>query len=293
MKSLLLLAAAGCAADEHTVKRTIEVDGRERRYLLHVPPAARGEKAAPLLLVLHGGGGSAKHTERFTKFSALSDREGFLVAYPDAVAGHWNDGRGTFTDADDVKFAEALIDAVAKDHAVDPRRVYAAGASNGGIMSQYLALKLSRRIAAIACVIGSVAKPAAGLKPDAPVSVLIMNGTDDPLVPFDGGAVARSRGEVIGTRDAVRLWVRANGCREAPEVEELPDADPKDGTRIVKETWPGGRGGSEVVLYTVKGGGHTWPGGSQYLAEALIGKTSRDLDATSEIWKFLSHHARE
>lgn len=296
----MLLLLAACAGDEHTVRKTITVDEREREYLLHVPPSREKDGPAALVVVLHGGGGNAAQAERFTGFSRLSDREGFIVVYPDAVEKNWNDGRGAERLAsqkagvDDVKYIGAMIDAVAREHDVDPKRIYATGASNGGIMSQYLAIKLSGRFAAIGCVIGSIAEPAAkDFKPGHPVSVLIMNGTEDPLVPFDGGVVARNRGEVIATREAAGLWIEHNGCGKEAKKEDLPDKDADDACTVTRETWSGGRDGSEVVLYTIKGGGHTWPGGSQYAPRAVIGRVCRDLDATGTIWEFFQAHPKK
>jgi polyhydroxybutyrate depolymerase len=288
--------STAAAAERALAPHTIEVDGITRSYHLHVPSAV-GPTPAPLVLVFHGGGGTGPGTERLTRFTALADREGFLVAFPEGVEKNWNDGR-EFTSSrahrdhvDDVAFVTALIDAIGRAHAVDPRRVYATGISNGGIFSHYLAAHLSARIAAIAPVVGGIADPPeAWLRPEQPVSVLMLQGTRDPLVPYHGGAVAFGRGKIIDTEEAARRWAALNGGRE-PVREPLP-ADGKDRCGGLRTIYPGGRDGSEVTLVRLDGGGHTWPGGAQYLPELLIGRVCRDFDATVLIWDFFKAHPK-
>jgi polyhydroxybutyrate depolymerase len=288
--------STAAAAERALAPHTIEIDGITRSYHLHVPSAV-GPTPAPLVLVFHGGGGTGPGTERLTRFTALADREGFLVAFPEGVEKNWNDGR-EFTSSrahrdhvDDVAFVAALIDAIGRAHAVDPRRVYATGISNGGIFSHYLAAHLSARIAAIAPVVGGIADPPdAWLRPEQPVSVLMLQGTRDPLVPYHGGAVAFDRGKIIDTEEAARRWAALNGGRE-PVREPLP-ADGKDRCGGLRTIYPGGRDGSEVTLVRLDGGGHTWPGGAQYLPERLIGRVCRDFDATVLIWDFFKAHPK-
>ncbi|HWN17166.1 MAG TPA: PHB depolymerase family esterase [Candidatus Dormibacteraeota bacterium] len=291
-----MTVSTAAAAERALAPHTIEIDGITRSYHLHVPSAV-GPTPAPLVLVFHGGGGTGPGTERLTRFTALADREGFLVAFPEGVEKNWNDGR-EFTSSrahrdhvDDVAFVAVLIDAIGRAHAVDPRRVYATGISNGGIFSHYLAAHLSARIAAIAPVVGGIADPPdAWLRPEQPVSVLMLQGTRDPLVPYHGGAVAFGRGKIIDTEEAARRWAALNGGRE-PVREPLP-ADGKDRCGGLRTIYPGGRDGSEVTLVRLDGGGHTWPGGAQYLPELLIGRVCRDFDATVLIWDFFKTHPK-
>ena len=291
-----MAASTAGAAERALTPHTLEVDGIARSYHLHVPPAL-GPAPAPLVLVFHGGGGTGPGTERLTRFTALADREEFLVAFPEGIEKNWNDGR-EFTSSrahrdhvDDVAFVTALIDAIGRAHAVDPRRVYATGISNGGIFSHYLAAHLSARIAAIAPVVGGIADPPeAWLRPEQPVSVLMLQGTRDPLVPYHGGAVAFGRGKIIDTEEAARRWAALNGGRE-PVREFLP-ASGKDRCGGLRTVYPGGRDGSEVTLVRLDGGGHTWPGGAQYLPELLIGRVCRDFDATALIWDFFKAHPK-
>jgi polyhydroxybutyrate depolymerase len=282
-----------------TMTKEIEVGGMKRTYLLHVPASLPKGKKVPLVLVFHGGGGTAAYTERLTRFSDLADREGFLVVYPEGPGKNWYDGRefkGSLaheTKRDDVAYVAAVLDAVAKEHPVDPKRIYATGISNGGIFSHYLAAHLSGRIAAIAPVVGGMPDPFhKKFKPEKPVSVFIIQGTKDPLVPYDGGDIAQKRGKVLATDEAVKMWVKHNGCEAKPTTGELDDKDPRDGCRVKWATWGKGKDGTEVTLYTIEGGGHTWPDGPQYYPEAVIGKVCRDFNGTAAIWEFFKKHPK-
>jgi len=283
---------------------SIKWDGYTRTYLIHVSASLDKTKPAPLLIALHGGGGRGKGMWSLTQggLDRLADEEGFIVVYPDGYKKHWNDGRKDANDAahnkdiDDVGFISALIDSLIAEHNVDPKRVYVTGISNGGMMSYRLACELSDRIAAIAPV--ATAMPINMpyyCSPANPVSVIVFSGTSDPLIPFEGGQVqvgSLKRGRVLSVYQSINYWMRQNGCAATPDVAKLPDLAPDDGTRVEVKVYSGGDGGSEVMLYTIKGGGHTWPGGLQYLGERSIGRTCRDIDANQVIWEFFKQHSR-
>jgi polyhydroxybutyrate depolymerase len=280
----------------------ITVDGRERSYRVYVPTSIDSAEPVPLLFVIHGGGGDAKSAEQITHsgFHALAETHGFIVVYPEGVDKHWNDGRNlddtaTQEDIDDVGFFAALIDHMGEQYAIDRARVYATGISNGGFMSYRLACELSDQITGIAAVTANLSEPlAATCQPTQPVSVLIINGTDDPLVPFEGGPVQvfrQTRGQILSTEESVAFWREQNGCEGDPIVETLPDRDPDDGTRVRRETFTDCTSGRAVQLYVVEGGGHTWPGGSQYLHRWFVGRTSNDIDANAIIWAFFEDQA--
>jgi len=295
----LLCSAAAVPARGSSESRSLVVGGVTRTYRLHVPPGLTAGQKAALVLVFHGGGGQGRGIERMTGFSDLADRESFLVAYPDGYSRNWNDGRGATAlraqkeGIDDVAFVEALIEDVTSRWPVDTARVFATGISNGAIFCHYLAAHLSGRIAAIAPVAGGIAEPIAGVfSPSDPVSVFILQGTADPLVPYAGGDVAWGRGRIIPTSAAAALWVRVDGCLQAPASERLPDADPGDGCTVTSTRWSGGRRGTEVLLYDIHGGGHTWPSGLPYLPERWVGKVCRDVDATEAIWAFFQSHSK-
>jgi polyhydroxybutyrate depolymerase len=286
------------------VNRSFEHRGVERSYLLHVPPGHKKESPAPLVLVLHGGGGTAKSFDRFTNGQVIreSDRRGWLVAFPEGVEKGWDDGRTPLDDKDrlratmdDVGFLMKVIDRVDAEQGVDRSRVYATGISNGGFMSFRLALEQSDRFAAVAPVSANLAKVHEHTKPKRAIPILVVNGTLDPLVPWKGGQVqvlGRDRGEVLSTPDTVAWWVKQNACSGKVTTKSLPDTDPEDGTRVEVETHDGCAGGSEVVLYRIEGGGHSWPGGTQYLPKAMVGTVCRDFEAATAIFDFFAKHRR-
>lgn len=294
------LAFGGPAVRAQTVARILAVGGLDRHYRLHVPPGLPRDGTAALILVFHGRGGDGAGMERLTGFSALADRDNFAVVYPDGVGRSWNDGRrmadseGRRRHIDDIAFVAALVDTLTIELRLDPRRVFATGLSNGASFSHYLAANLARRIAAIASVAGGLAAPfARQFAPAAPVSVLVIQGTADPLVRYAGGLVAGGRlGSELGAEATALRWEDADGIRAAPATGELPDTDPTDGCRARWQRWSGGRKRTEVWLYTLEGGGHTWPGGPQYLSRRLVGRVCRDFDATFAIWDFFSRHGK-
>ncbi len=283
---------------------SITVGGLTRTFRLYVPASHDRTRPAPLVIALHGGGGTGAAMERLTVggLNRLAAREGFVVVYPDGVERHWNDGRGITEyrahreNIDDVGYISALIDHLAPTQGIDPRRVYAAGISNGGMFSQRLARELAARIAAIGVIVALMGDKIVLMRaPSRPVSVLLMPGTEDPLVPWTGGDVGfpggRKFGRVLSAGETVATWVALNRCPPSPAVSMEPDRDPQDGTRVRREAYGPCGEGTEVILYAVEGGGHTWPGGQQYLPERVIGRTSRDIDANDVLWTFLKRHA--
>lgn len=295
--AVISLVAMYTAAHAGSIDRRIDVRGRSRSYTLYAPASVNESKPAPLVIALHGGLGQGRTMAALSGFSQLADREGFLVAYPDGLRRHWRDGRtmpqGMLADdADDVGFISALIDDAAKLHPVDPKRVFATGMSNGAIFSNYLALKLSDHIAAIAPVAGGIAtEVAADFHPAAAVSVLIINGRDDPLVPFDGGAVGKTHGSIVSTDTALHLWLDADALRGEAEQRDIAAKKAGDCSEQWR-SWSGGRNGSAVTVIALEGGGHTWPGGKPYLPKAIVGAVCPELDATRTIWEFFKLHPK-
>jgi polyhydroxybutyrate depolymerase len=230
----------------------------------------------------------------FGGFNTRADRDGFAVVYPDGIEQHWNEGLATGQyfahgiDADDVGFIAALIDLLAKERHIDRKRVYVTGVSNGATMAHRLACELGGKITAIAPVAGNMPTYLASrCAPCGPVSVLLINGTADPIVPWGGGEIEVDRlklGMVLSVDETAKFWVNHNHCGTTPVLTQEPD-----GGRVRREVYSGGRGGSEVILYAIEGGGHTWPHAHRFLPEFLTGKTS--LDANEVIWNFFKKHS--
>lgn len=272
-------------------RESIRVAGDEaREYALHVPQNLPAGERVPLLLVFHGGGGHAWRLPKFTGFDQIADEHHFIVVYPEAANKSWDDTRG-LSKADDVGFVRTLIEHLEKTLPVDSSRVYAAGISNGGFFSNRLACDLSDKIAAIAAVAATMPSTLPeNCHPVRPLSVMYMNGTKDPLVPINGGAVGANlglhRGTCISLADAIRFWTKWDETNSAAKTMDIPNRT-NDGTHVRREVYAGGKSGTEVVVYRIEGGGHTWPGGTQYLPKIIVGTVTRQIDGSNEIWDFL------
>jgi polyhydroxybutyrate depolymerase len=275
-----------------TEEGEMEVGGRERTYLYHHPPGWNGDEKWPLVLSLHGRGGQGIGQERLTHMTDIADREGFIVAYPDGYRRSWHDARERGPAAeegvDDVGFVSALIDHFVAHHSVDPSRVYVTGTSNGAVMSYRIACELADKIAAVGPVIGLMPDtPSYECKPSRPVPMMIFVGAADPLIPYEGGDVfGNDRGRVLSAHATRAKWAELNGCEGADFQQTIDVAD--DDTRVDEMRHSHCKDAAQVVLFSVQGGGHTWPNGEQYAPEAVIGKTTRDIDASEELWAFFS-----
>ena len=294
----VIVGARRMRANGRDTSETISVDGRSRTYRLHIPPSYDGNKTVPLVLALHGRLGTGEGQERLGHLDKVSDEHDSIVVYPDGLDRSWADGRGAMpsdkNNVDDLKFLSKLIDKLAGDYKIDPMRIYAAGMSNGGFMSGRLACSLADKIVAVGIVAASLsANTAETCKPAKPVSVLIMQGTQDPLVPFQGGDLGRNgdRGEVLSHAATVEKFATLNNCAATPRTKQIAD-DAKDGTSIQILDYTGCAAGTEVRGYTIEGGGHAWPGGMQFLPAAMIGNTSHNIDASETIWEFFAAHSR-
>jgi polyhydroxybutyrate depolymerase len=273
--------------------------GRVRTYQLYVP--ARLHEPAPLLFVLHGGGGSGANMALLSRqqFNRIADRDGALIVYPDGVGRNWNDGRSGVRakameeNVDDVGFLRALARELGTRYRIDPQRIYATGISNGGFMSFRLACDAADLVAAVAPVAANLSVDLGPrCAPSRPVSVAMLNGTDDPLVPWDGGKIGLkgfTRGMAWSTEKTFDTWARLDDCRERSD-DQVIDKVPDDDTSVVLHVRSQCRGGTEVRLYEIRGGGHTWPRGEKYLTERVVGRVSQELDGAEEIWAFLSAH---
>ena len=295
--------AAGVGASQSVA---ITVGGLSRRYLLHVPNGVAAAAPLPLVLVFHGGSDTPENTESMTGFSALADRERFIVAYLDGIDHSWADGRHTTSadkkGVDDVAFTRAVIDDVRKRHGVDAKRIFATGPSNGGLFSSRLGCDLADALAAVGPVIGTIATDLAPrCRPAAPIAVAAIQGVDDPLMPFAGGEEGGTRhlgegGPIEGARATQELWRTLNGCDARVTETKLP-ARVNDGTSVTKRAFSNCRGGTDVVWYEIAGGGHRWPpqraqGMQEAIARRTFGASSQNLDATQVLWQFFNEHPK-
>jgi polyhydroxybutyrate depolymerase len=244
-------------------------DGLTRTYRLHLPEQYSPDSLYPLVINMHGLGSNALEQEIYTAFNEVADTGRIIVAYPNGISETWNVSSPTGTD--DVGFISALIDTLDAQYSVDLLRIYATGMSMGGFMSYRLACELSDRIAAIASVTGLQAFfPCNPLRP---VPIAHFHGTADPVVPYAGVA------------STINNWVSYNQCPDSAVVNDLPDIDTTDNSTVTVYNYSPCNESSEVILYSIIGGEHTWPG-----AAILIGVTNQDIKASSEIWNFFKKY---
>jgi len=286
------------AADHHSGKQWIKFrqGNTDRDYLLYTPRSYSSDSPAALVVVLHGGHGDAERVAEQTGFMPIADREGFLVVYPEAHDDHWNDGRSTtVSEFDDVAYITAVVDDIAAKRAVDPARVFVAGISNGGMMTQRLACDATEKFAAFASVVANLPVGRKSVcEPSRPVSIMLINGTADPLMPYRGGEIKKGRragqgGTVLSAPETAEFWATVSGCSVSSASTKLPDKDTKDGSTVNKTQFGQCKGGTSVVFYSIDGGGHAWPGSPvKPRATRLTGKMNNDVSASDLIWGFFT-----
>jgi polyhydroxybutyrate depolymerase len=286
----------------------IAVNGSQRNYIVHVPPTYKPQTPLPLVIMLHGGGGAARAALWETEWAVKADQEGFLTVFPNAMARDpakpssfarnpqlWNDGSDRFyegqTAPDDVGFIAAMLDDLSVRFALDARRIFVTGFSNGASMSFRIGAELSDRIAAIAPVAGALWFDPQKFRH--PVPMCYITGTADPLNLIEGGVPKLATGASDKVRakpkppvrDSILKWAKALGCPST-----TPSVSDNHGVRT--ETYSACIGAAEVVYITVDGLGHTWAGGRSLLPKSMVGKTSNSIRATDVIWEFFQKHAR-
>jgi len=274
------------------------VDGQRREYLVHVPRRDDPSRPLPVVLAFHGGGGHAEDMVRLSGLNRTADAHGFLAVYPQGSGvchrlRTWNAGNccayAVRYQVDDVQFVEKLLDDLARATPVDPKRVCATGMSNGAMLCHRLAAELPHRFAAIAPVAGPITTRDTPTVPG--VSVIHFHGTEDLNVPYEGGVGPRSftKNDNVSVADSVRVWVQTNRCAPQATADRLP-ATVNDGTYVTRTMYQGGSEGAEVVLVTIHGGGHTWPGGKNQ--RWYFGRTTRNVSANELMWKFFQRHPK-
>lgn len=273
-------------------------EGHRRQWLSYVP--ASKPYAPPLLLVLHGSLGDGVQMREASRygFDLIADREGIVVVYPDGYEQHWNDCRASADYAanteqiDDVGFLKALVRRMIDEHGIDPERVYVTGISNGGHMAFRLGMEAPELVAGIAAVAANlpVFKNIDCSLSEQPVATMIMNGTEDPINPYEGGIVTllgdSSRGEVQSALDSASYWAQRAGYQGAGTLKEVPRRKAYDYTAVERRDW-WAPGKAPVSLVTIINGGHTLPHPDLNLPRVL-GRTSHQMDGPEVIWQFFS-----
>ena len=284
---LVLSPYAARAADLR--QQSLHHDGQSRSYRIYVPDTLnRFPGPRPLVLVLHGGGGSSREVHYSTRgrFDALAEAHGFLVVYPDAIRRVWDTGSGDISESlrprrDDDGFLKAVIAEVSSHVQVDQSRIFATGVSRGGMESLALACANPGLIRAIAPVAMTLPEAfATACASGKPLGVALFHGTADPFVPYAGGHInigIRDRDAVLSAESSIAIFAKRNGCG-APVTRQKGDTAIRSYSGCAAPT----------VLYSIEGGGHGWPGGLKALPGKRAGQMTTDISAPDEIWAFFS-----
>lgn len=290
-----------------------------RKFYYYIPSTYVEGNALPLMLSLHGSGSNATMQLNEGRWVDYAEEEGIVIVAPESTALHANgkissEGKLPYeigqSDAsyvrwaavssdpcamegvDDVQYLSDLIDLFVDGGYADPRRVYASGLSHGAFMSLRLALERPEKIAGIGVVAGLLCSELDEVELSQQVKVVLIHGTQDTIVPFSG----MTYGETVWAHssDETAAWfLKRYGIGPEPIISQLPDLDPEDGTIITRKAYADENGVEQVVQYVVEGGGHTWPGGTQYAPVSVCGVVSRDAQAAELIWTELKSAARE
>jgi polyhydroxybutyrate depolymerase len=259
--------------------------GEKREYLLYVPRSYDRSKPTPLVISMHGAGLWGTTQKEISQWNGLADEQRFIVVYPSGLGGKgvrvWRAEPGPAL-SKDVRFISELIDTLRATYNIDSTRIYANGLSNGGGMAFVLSCTLSNRIAAVGMVAAAQTLPWSWCKDQRAVPMIAFHGTADRHVPYNGGSAWMSSRPFPNVPRWAANWARRNRCGANPvESAVAPD--------VARRKYTNCADGAGVVLYTVQGGGHTWPGGGP-LPEWFVGSTTRSIDATSLMWAFFRDH---
>lgn len=283
-----------------SARQTLAHQGQSRSYLLHLPVGYSASKKYPVVFLFHGGNGTPEKIIEQTKFNAKADAEGFILVAPAGLQETWNngvfhEGSPQANTADDVGFVRALLKDLQKKHSIDADRIYATGASNGGMFVQRLGCEMSDVLAAIGPEIGPLVDTiAANCRPD-PISVINIQGVDDPLVPFFGGPLSGlaaqhgDRATVLSAEAVLMHWAGVNRCLGNAVSRDIKPRV-QDGTSVQQFVFPRCTSGKDVHFHIVFGMGHAWPPTAPQTG--LSGKTSQNLNATDVIWDFFKTRSK-
>ena len=287
--------------------QTFSVLSEERDFHLYLPD---NPVSAPIVLLLHGNGGSSDQLLGLNGTNApykvwfdIARQENLILVVPNGTLGPdgrrgWNDCRNdarTNPVTDDVRYIGDLINVVRSTYGSSASAVFAVGTSNGGHMSMRLAAELPDMIQAIAFIVASKPVNSECAEPTIPTPVLVMNGTDDPVMPYNGGQIASNRGEVYSTAETVEYWKNRHQADAAPIVVEIPNSDSDDNSTVRRFSYVNGTGDSVVEHYEVVNGGHTEPSMVERygnLFKLIVGNQNGDMEMATEIWEFFKSQQR-
>ena len=275
---------------------SLDYEGHRRSWLAYVPASKPAHPA--LVFVLHASMGTGEDMRVMTRygFDVLAERDGFIAVYPDGYERHWNDCRGSATYAanieniDDVGFLHALVQRMVDEQGVDPAQVFATGLSNGGQMAFRLGLEAPDLVAGVAAMAASLPVDAnLDCEPSgSAVAAMVMNGTADPVNPYDGGLVEifgdASRGTVSSSVETAEYWAGLAGYSRTGAYRAWPKQVDDDETYVTSTDWSA-PGRVPVSLVTIVGGGHSVPN-PVFNLPRILGPTSHQLDAPEVIWEF-------
>ena len=288
---------------QYEYSAVLKYDQTEWTYLIHIPQSYDETKPTPLVLALHPAGGNSEQMAKLTGFNSIAERENFIVVYPKSYNIHWNCQTKALQmqDVDEIGFISFLIDNLCQTFNIDSERIFITGKSSGGSMSFALAGQLSEKIAAIATVGSTIFEDMLPiLKPVAPLSVLHIHGTKDRSIPWEGGNTSNMKifeggaaVRMFSVPETIKFWVDTNQCMSTQNIFHMTDNDPNDGTQVLIEEYSGGAKGTEVILYTIENGGHSWPDKENPLYEDATGKICHDFNASEIIWRFFKWHPKQ
>lgn len=272
-------------------------DNYIRNVTYYIPKKLRRRKRS-LVLLLHDAGETPESTMRMTRrgFNKLSDRHNFIVGYPEALNLNWNDARtdsislSHYNEIDDVGFIDQVVEYAIDSFQIDPEEIFVSGFSEGGLMVFRLACERPGTFKGFATVAASLSlDQLVECTPDTTISLMMINGTRDPILPYDGGQMEideKEAGSMLAAQEAVNFWLEENQCTDRATEKDMANRDTFDETRSLRVTYNDCENKNKILLIRVVNGGHAWPGGRQYQNERSIGKVSDDFDASEEIWKF-------
>lgn len=284
---LSLLASAGCVTRSN---HDLHIGKDCRDFELYVPDSYTGSEPVPLVLVLHPFGSTGRAMAEMTGFNRIADAEGFIVVYPDGQLRRWRAGEATRKDVD---FLIGLLERLTLEYAVDPERIYVTGASNGAHMTYRLLCDEGSRFAAAAVVMGGgmTRRLNSGCGDPAPTPIMIIQGTDDWILPWKGRRWTRNQ-SLLPMEETIQIWLDRNGCGADGTVEAVENTVEEDGTTSTRTVYGECASGAPVVVYRVNGGGHTWPDGDHNYPKWIVGETARDFNASEVIWEFFEQFSR-